>query len=134
MEKTLYTKGYLVRCTSWENDGDNYKTKEKQLPTLEYTVIVREALKMCENCYHDSVFGLGNLMEYTPRETNAIIEFIQKHKEVLDKIYNFSGEDEVEIFETLVSDYLGYSEYYIYRVCSSVEIYHFKEDVIVEII
>lgn len=36
--KVLYKPGYYIRATTWENDGDNYNTKEKFFGDDQHTV------------------------------------------------------------------------------------------------
>lgn len=61
-KKKVINKGYTVEVISWENDGDNYKTKSSTFETLEEAKAVKH---MCENLfisnYDDKT--LGNKMD-----------------------------------------------------------------------
>ena len=62
MSKVLYKAGYTVRVTSWENDGDNYKTVDFHVGEKEKVdVVVKFANLFISNSNNPS--GIGNLSD-----------------------------------------------------------------------
>ena len=63
-DKLVVKKGYTIEVTSWENDGDNYKTKTLTVDDKEQSIAI---LDMCKNLFtshHDTDnTGIGNMMD-----------------------------------------------------------------------
>ena len=125
MKKLLYKKGILLKVTSWENDRDHYNTKEVYVDSVEEG----KALKhMLINLFKSRGQGLGN-----KTSSKDVDELIRNY---YDASEYFQKEMDLGEFTAFVKDnhgeYLGYSEFYYYRVCESCELYEIKEDVFVE--
>jgi hypothetical protein len=114
----IASKGYTIEVTSWENDGDNYKTESMVVDSKEEALKIK---KICEELFvscNNGEGGIGNSMDGECE--HVIDEYIEEHPEMnLEKDY----------IENLASELLGYSEYYDYRVCESVTITYLEEDV-----
>ncbi len=71
--KKVINKGYTVEVVSWENDGDNYRTKTKTYKTKEEAIAVKH---MCDNLFKSATNnggGIGNLMDYETTEAYTVI-------------------------------------------------------------
>ena len=130
--KKIINKGYTLHDTSWENDGDNYRTKSKTVPTKEEAEylhkIFTELFKSCNN----GEGGVGNSME--GEENQTILDYVNEHKNIFTDL---SGEDEDGIlgyFDDLSYQLMGGSEFYDFRVCESVVVTYSPEDVYLETI
>lgn len=136
MKKTLYKKGFLIRVTSWENDADNYKTKEVNVDTEERA---KQVVKFCwlfgsRRLRGDR--GIGNIHgDYHADEVDGaqkvLIQFYHDNPNFFDEI----PEDPDYIGDWMI-DFaydLGLSggEYYT-RVCEKVEVFYFDQDVTCE--
>lgn len=123
METKVANKGYTISVVSWENDGDNYKTKSVTVWDKDEALKIK---KICEELFvsrNNGAGGIGNSMD---GECDWLIdEYIEENPEMkLTKNY----------IKTLASDLLGYSECYDYRVCESVTVTHLEDDIYAEII
>lgn len=83
MKKKVISKGYTVEVTSWENDGDNYRTKTCTYETLEEASAVKH---MCDNlfqaCYDEET--VGNKMWDEMDECDwIIVKYFIKHPYLL---------------------------------------------------
>lgn len=131
-KKIIGNKGYTLEVYSWENDGDNYRTRHFLTKSKNEALAVK---RLCDNVFkahHDCEFGISNDCDAT----------IEKYR---DRIIKFMSNDEyfksfdeltemVEYVKTVAGRTMGYSEYYNCRVCESCEITFLKEDVYAEII
>jgi hypothetical protein len=121
MKKKVINKGYTLTVTSWENDGDNYKTKSKTVETSEEALKINKICKELFVSCNNGEGGIGNSMENEEKET--LLNYIDNNP-----------------FMTLTEDYInnlayelmGGSEYYDYRVFESCVITYSPEDVYVE--
>jgi len=122
-KKLFLKKGYTIEVVSWENDGDNYRTKRKTIELKEDALII---YKICKELFMDGCNNQASIGNSMDGEANSIIsEYIEKNPELLltkDKINNLGYE------------LMGGSEYYDFRVCESVEIVYSPEDILLEII
>lgn len=85
---TIIKEGYRISVTTWENDGDNYKTKAFDGLTLLQTKFVYMLCLVCRsrNSRHDETC-IGNMYDPSDDETfaaNAVLiaavkKFIEKH-------------------------------------------------------
>lgn len=119
--KKVINKGYTITVTSWENDADNYKTKQKTVDTLEEIKII---YKICNELLISGTNndkGIGNSIdsEYDYR----IEEYIEDNPEL-----NLTEEYIRELAYLL----LGSSEFYDYRVFESCEVFYSPEDIYCE--
>jgi hypothetical protein len=124
-KKLLYANGYLIRVTSWENDGDNEQTKEILIVTEQRA---KQIVKFCWLFAGD----IGNA--YDPDEKE-----IAKINSVLINFYHDNPDffDETPEDTNYISDWmiefaydLGLSggDYYT-RACDTVEVLRFDQDV-----
>ena len=138
--KTLYRAGYLIRVTSWENDGDNYNTKEIQVDTEQEA---RDLVDFC-NLFGSKSFydedDIGNLCdgEYEPARP-VFRKFYFNHPGFVNLTltdYKNAEQETDAICDAMmeVAYDLGLSggEYFYTRVCESVVVYHIPADVLVE--
>lgn len=142
--KTLYTTGYLIRVTSWENDGDNYNTKEIEVSTEQEARTVSALCDLLRSRYRVSWDTYGNM--YEPSDTDrakfatavaqipGIKEFVQSVFPDIEELQEdpecgFGYMDAVR--DILYDLGLAGGEFYT-RVCETVEIYYIPADVLVQ--
>ncbi len=137
--KTLYKTGYLIRVTSWENDGDNYNTLEIQVDTEQEA---RDTVAFCKlfsspSCGKDNI---GNLCdgEYEPARP-VFRNFYLTHPGFAEADLTGCKTEEEEtdiicdvLIEVAYDLGLSGSEYFYTRVCGKVEVYYIPADVVVE--
>lgn len=138
-------KGYQLHITTWENDGDNYKTKVIDGLNKEDTQFYVElaSLFTSRNNRANKGFGNGGITECGDEYHNPcmenVVQAISKvvadnpnaSKEITD---HYISEDFDEVYECLVEDLLGYTEQYydeeyFCRVFESFKAYYFPQDV-----
>ena len=137
--KTLYTAGYLIRVTSWENDADNYNTKELLVDTEQEA---RDVVAFC-NLFGSSSRNeddIGNLCdgEYEPARP-VFRKFYFNHPGFVNLTLTDYEDEEEEtdaicdaMMEVAYELGLTGSEYFYPRVCEKVSVYHIPADVVVE--
>ena len=136
--KTLYTAGYLIRITSWENDGDNYNTKELQVDTEQEA---RTVSALCDLLRAD----FGNMYEPCDEDRQEFEQAVAAVPGIKDFVSSlFPDIEPVQenpecgfgymdaIMDILYDLGLAGSEHYFTRVCESVEVYRIPADVVVE--
>lgn len=111
MEKTLVSKqGYYLKAVTWENDGDNYKTKEVYFGDDEKTA--RMVADVISNVIHE----YGNEDEDLYEQANSDIGKYLFNQEKY-RLFAVHNPNAVNIINDYLSD-LGFgAEYYCYRVC-----------------
>lgn len=142
--KTLYTAGYLIRVTSWENDADNYNTMEIQVDTKQEARTVSALCDLLRSRYRVSWDTYSNM--YEPSDTDLakfatavaqipdIKEFVQS---VFPDIEELQEDPECgfgymdAVMDILYDLGLAGGEFYT-RVCEKVEVYYIPADVVVE--
>lgn len=138
--KTLYTAGYLIRVTSWENDGDHYNTREIQVDTEQKA---RDTVAFCNlfRSHSRCKDNIGNLCEgSTSRLARRVFRnFYLTHPGFVEADLTDckTEEEETDIICDVLIDSaydlgLGGSEYFYTRVCEKVEVYYIPADVVVE--
>lgn len=126
MKKILFKKGYTLEVVSWENDGDNYKTKYYTVDTKEKALGIKH---MCDNLFQSDT-GVGNSFDdENPEET--IKEYFEEHPFLvnannLDNLYDYTSD--------LAYELMGGSECYMFRVCEKCTILYSDKDIELEII
>jgi len=145
MKTTLYTAGYLIRVTSWENDGDNYNTKELQVDTEQEARTVSALCDLLRSRYRVDHPTFGNM--YEPSDTDiqefaSAVAAIPGIKEFVQTVFPNIEENQKDpecgfgymdcIMDILYDLGLSGSEYYYTRVCDTVSIFHIPADVVVE--
>ncbi len=124
----VLSKGYTIEVTSWENDADNYDTRNMTFDSKEYALAV---LHLCETVFvscNNGDGGIGNMTDMNNDNVSDIIEkYIEKNP--------FLGKDEDYIIDFVMDinyDLMGVSEYYFSRVFESAILYYSPEDVYAE--
>jgi len=117
-KELIIQKGYTLTVTSWENDGDNYKTESINVNTIEKAKRIH---KICTELFHSEDGGIGNSMGGECEE--VIKEYIENNPEL-----NLT-KDEIE---ELSYELMGGSEYYDHRVYESVIVTYSPEDIYLE--
>lgn len=142
--KTLYTTGYLIRVTSWENDADNYKTKEMEVSTEQHARTVSALCDLLRSRYRVEHKTFGNM--YEPGEVDraefaiavaqipGIKDFVQSVFPDIEELQENPecGFGYMDAVMGILYD-LGLTgdEFYT-RVCETVEIYYIPTDVLVQ--
>lgn len=138
---TLYTKGYLIRVTSWENDADNCKTVEMQVDT---ETEARTIVEFCALFSTTNPKTIGNIYdpEWESEERkhaySSILDFHKSHPGFMD--VDTPAEDDAYSADDYVTEaYMDFaydlglrSSEFFTRVCESVEIFRIPADIIVE--
>lgn len=134
----IISQGYTLSVTSWENDGDNYKTESITLEDKELAIAVA---KMCKELFvssNNGEGGIGNMMEEDDKEAREVIlPYMKAHTELYPKIRNnkkISDDTLVDICMEYNSNLMGGSEYYYSRVFDSATLTYSPEDVYLETI
>jgi len=130
MRKLIYKKGLLLKVVSWENDADLYETTETYIDDLEkakaYTYMFKTLFKSESNGEN----GIGNASEGDYKK-KRIEEFRQETDYFRD---NFTEDEFFQFIHDRSGEFVGYSEWYAYRVCESAELFEVKEDVYLDIV
>lgn len=78
---TTIPKGYRITVTTWENDGDNYKTKSVEGYTLEEAKFLIDFSKLfaSKNCHNG--IGIGNIYDDMDADLacEQVAEVVAKH-------------------------------------------------------
>lgn len=116
-KRKVFSKGYTIICTSWENDGDNYNTLTYTVETKEEALLINKVCKELFDCIDN---GIGNT---TDKESfdEGIKTYIEDNPELTyDYILNINRK------------LLGTSEYYYSRVWEDSYIVYSPEDIYLE--
>ena len=121
-------KGYLIEVTSWENDGDNYKTETLEGLSASEAEFYAEVCALFHSDYgrgNPGKYGNTNIEEYCEGETSGLVldltELAMKHE--------LSVEDYAH--EDLVDDLIGcWNDGEYYRVCESIKAFYNPFDVV----
>ncbi len=129
-KKLIHPKGYQLHVTSWENDGDNYRTKTLNIQTLEEAKAYKH---ICENLFQSksrSVKAIGNFTEGNEEKVEErILAYIDEYPD-----YFQIDADPYDLILDIANECMGSSDFYICRVCESVEITYSEEDIWVQTI
>lgn len=129
---TLYPAGYLIRIASYENDGDNSKTKEVVVATEKEARWYQEIY----NLFQDH--RVGNLFELDESEKKEYHEAILKFKEEFIEEYSEmfpEYSDDIDVLSDKILFYAykiglsGESEWFS-RSPDGISIIYFSEPVI----
>jgi hypothetical protein len=138
-KEVIKKAGYYVSVTSWENDGDNYKTKDVHFDDLEKA---KFALEICKKFKSSGRGGfiddeLGNTQFFRDGHLEMYHEALEKHIKSLFLKYNVPEEFgereyvEYEIIDELIDSW-GDGE--MMRVFESGKIVYYPKDVVAEVI
>lgn len=132
-KKKIVSKGYTLSVTSWENDGDNYKTKSHTYDSKELAIAVA---KMCRTIFkscNNGDGGIGNTNERDESEAQeVIIKYMKKHPELYPDEKNPSDDELVDICMDYNYTLMGNSEYYYSRVFERLILTYSPEDIYLE--
>lgn len=110
-------KGYMIEVTTWENDGDNYKTSSVDgLSQQELRVLYDYCNRFSSKTTYTKA-GFGN------SERHGEVEQLQ------DEIYNAFGEQIQAAAYKLVGTWCD-GEYY--RVTEEIKMFYVPQDIIIE--
>lgn len=130
--KKIISKGYTLSVTSWENDGDNYKTESMTFESKELAVAVA---KMCSTIFkscNNGDGGIGNMSDGEDESAHGIIlPYMKAHPELYPD-ENPSDDELIDICMDYNSNLMGGSEYYYSRVFESCSLTYSPEDVFLE--
>lgn len=125
--KKVIKKGYTLTIISWENDGDNYRTKSKTVQTREEA---EKLFKICSTVFkscNNNNGGVGNSMN--GRADYVIINFVEENPEMFSELIDMKEDSIIEYFNDIGYELMGGSEYYNFRVCESCSVTYSPEDV-----
>lgn len=132
--KKIINKGYTLTVVSWENDGDNYRTKSMTVDTKEQAQAIH---KMCTTLFLSrNKGGIGNLMsdDYSEAE-ELIVPFMKNNLCLLEK-YDVPYDADNKTLINICNEYnyalMGGSECYYSRVCESCTVTYSPEDIFLE--
>ena len=148
--------GFIVECTSWENDGDNYKTIQSVGKSEVFADVV-VALAPLLKSRNGRKGGFGNTA-YGEVDSFDFIEAAQEALKDLDRekvklvlgfdvmeidVTSEESPEDVDAFnrdlektysrlrEFIQEKMTNYSEWYSFRVMSSVKVYYLAEPVVI---
>lgn len=135
-----YAPGYLIRCTTWENDGDNYSTQAMDgIESVEdKDFLVALASKFCStNSKHQ---GMGNEEHDHYTLCEVINDLLEEHPGVSASLRDellpmLNEESEGEVQDWLDSNLLGSPVDYDHGFCRVIEYVevHFVQDPIIHL-
>lgn len=127
MKTKVINKGYTLKVVSWENDGDNYRTKFKTVDSIEEA---SKLVKICKELFVSREGGVGNSMDGD--SDHALFEFIEGNSGLFPDLYDKG--DIYDYFRELAYSLMGGSEWYDFRICESIEVTYSPKDIYLEII
>lgn len=132
--KKVINKGYTLEVTSWENDGDNYKTKSKPFESRELALAVKCLCETVFKSYNNGDGGIGNSIGSDEEEKANIIivNYFRTHSELYPHMLNPTDDELIDFCMDLNYELMGGSEYYYSRVFESCSLTYSKEDIYLE--
>jgi mevalonate kinase len=147
--KKVISKGFTITATSWENDGDNYKTKSMTVESEDEAKAIVEMCKTIFKSCNNRDGGIGNTMDDEGESVKELIgEFMINHPVLIKDFLNenpglIDGLDVEDIDETSLdslvdicmrynNQLMGGSEYYYSRVCERVDVTYSDKDIFSE--
>ena len=138
-KQTIIPAGYRVTITSWENDADNYKDTIHEGLTKERVEYILELCKMFKSGSNNGGKTFGNMNESDgaaqfAKAEQAVRAVLEKHRTSLNhlELANLEAEeDEMEVCE-IVSEFIGSSEFYTFRVFSKAKVEHIPLQITME--
>lgn len=125
-------KGYTVTVTSWENDGDNYRTESETYQSKE---LVEAIVKMCKTLFascNNGDGGIGNTNEYETDNARKTIISYMKANPILYDNKKLSDAKLIDACMNYNYSLMGSSEYYYSRVFESLVVTYSDKDIEVE--
>jgi len=130
LKKKVISKGYTLEITSWENDGDNYRTKTKTVETKEEA---EKLVKICNELFAGCCNGEGGVGNSMEGESDwVLLEYVEDHPDLFPELDPTDESAISDYFSNLAYELMGSSECYDFRVCESVTVTYSPEDVYLE--
>lgn len=129
MSQTIIPQGYRIHVTTWENDGDNYKTKTIKGVTKEQIPFILAACELLRSGSNNGGATFGNLYEESTDDLiEALSELVEQYPNRPEHCDSGSA-----VFENLLWD-LGFtdSEYFTTRVFERVKIEYVPSKIVLE--
>ena len=127
----VVNKGYTLTVTSWENDGDNYRTKSTVFQDKDEAIKVA---KMCQELFvggSNGGGGIGNNDERDgPEET--ILEYLEENPDFFNNQSEIEDDMLIDKIMDINYNVMGGSEYYYSRVFESATLTYSPEDIYLE--
>lgn len=122
--------GYHIHITSWENDADHYNTCTIVAQSETEVAFYIEWLQLFKSRHErngtdDTRFGNTSFANWTETIGEHLLELTNN----LRREYGFEDTECVEHMHEDIAEALSSSEYFMYRVCESIRVYHIKEDI-----
>lgn len=123
-------KGYTITVTSWENDGDNSRTKSITVDSKELAKALKD---LCNNVFISGKKGIGNFNDVEEEEAKKIvIPYMKKHPELYTDIKIEDDDHLYDICMEYAYELMGSSEWYICRVMESCMVTYSDKDIFLE--
>lgn len=107
-KQTTIPAGYRIAVTTWENDGDNYKTSTLEGLSKEKVQYYCDLLKPFGHSCHYGVGNLGNIYQFNEGQEEQLLthyrNILEKHKGVLDIDGDIFNDDLTDIFNDELYD------------------------------
>ena len=131
--KKIINKGYTLKVVSWENDGDNYNTKQVTYDNKELAI---EVARMCTTLFiscHNGNNGIGNTNEGDEKGAQEkVLKYMQEHPILWENDEVIDDDLVGYCMEVYNYELLDGSEWYYSRICESVTLTYSKEDIYLE--
>ena len=128
-------KGYTIKVTSWENDADNYNTREITVDTKEEAEMYYNMMQLfkSKNNKPEGVIKLGNVFEhgdFSENQQELILEFIEQNPSLLkeENVKDADKEEVIDWFMDIAFTLIGGGEFYS-RVMKSCVITYSDKDI-----
>ena len=123
--KTLAKKGFTLEVVSWENDADNYQTHTETYETKAEAVAMGNMCKELFSLFSSNNRNLNGIGNYCEGEETRVKDKILDYLDENELFEGQSNEDEDSLRDWVMEinhRLMGYSDFYISRVCESVNI------------
>lgn len=133
---SIIPKGYMVKITSWENDGDDYRTVVSSGLTLEQAHFLKELAEK----FDSSLFGNK---EYDSQIVSIMKELAADKGDELEDLIGFDineieepefGYKDIEVlhflYDHILHEPIGYESWFC-RAVEYIEVFHLDTDFVV---
>lgn len=138
-KQTIIPAGYRITITSWENDADNYKDTIHEGLSKERVEYIIELCKLFKSGSNNGGKTFGNMHESSRNVLTMIANAEKAVRTILEKYRAVLNECELENLEAdkiglteIVSEFIGFSEDYIFRVYSKAKVEHIPHQITME--
>ena len=127
-------KGYTIKVVSWENDGDNYNTKNMVIDSREIAKAISEMCNTIFKSKNSKIYhGIGNIMSEDYEDAyDVIIPFMNEHPILWNDKPNPTDEELINICMEYNNQLMGSSEWYYSRVMEKCTVTYSSKDIFVE--